>query len=478
MKISMVLLLLAGATITARTSAEAQTAPALNESGYLGVPAPGFGLNTRPLTPTHFVNNTHITATDSGNPTGTAVRPRRTVPTVLPAGAVVEVRGGPYTTGNLTWTSQGTLERPVFVIGVGNPLFQGDGIGHRIVMAGSFMIVDGLTFNGVKFDIVGQAMSLRNSVIRNTNTPAVVVLGNRTVLHNNEIHNNGDPNATTERDTHGVLVVPGAQYTWILGNNIHHNGGDAIQVGSVATTEPVAQYVYIAANYLHEDRENGVDIKMSRHVVVASNRIMGYYPRSSSSGEAIVVHNNPSFVWILNNAVGYASQGIVCTGADVYVVAGNLIANVRGNGLNPNNLYSTSGILTYSSTRTFHVNNTISASDAGISLGGSSPTEVVNNIVTGLTQATVPIRFSSSTTRAASTVSNNYTGANPGFVDPERGDFRVLGSAPIVDAGMNHFIFAAYRQIYGVSLGSDLYGGQRQIGGAVDIGAAEFQPPR
>lgn len=476
MKISIVMLLLAGALITARSSAEAQTAAP--EGGYAGVPTPAFGLNTRPLTATHFVDNTHIAATDTGNPTGTALRPRRTVPTVLSAGAVVEIRGGPYSTGNLTWTSQGTLERPVFVIGVGNPLFQGDGMGHRLVTAGSFMIVEGLTFNGVKHDIVGQSMSLRNSVIRNTNTTAVVVLGNRTVLYNNEIHNNGDPNAITERDTHGVLVVPGAQYTWILRNNIHHNGGDAIQVGSVATTEPVAEYVYIAANYLHEDRENGVDIKMSRHVVVASNSIAGYYPRSSSAGEAIVVHNNPSFVWILNNAVGYASQGIVCTGADIYIVAGNVIANVRGNGLNPSNLYSTSGILTYNSTRTFHVNNTISASDAGISLGGTTPTEVVNNIVTGLTQATVPIRFSSSTTRAASTVSNNYTGANPGFVDPARGDFRLLGSPLVVDAGMNHFIFAAYRQIYGVAFGADLYGGQRQIGGAVDIGAAEFQPPR
>lgn len=473
MKISIGVLLLVGAAVGGSVRVDAQTV-----TSYPMVPAPKFGLNPRPSTPTYFVNNTHIMATDTNNPKGTAAKPRRTVPTLLPAGAVVEVRGGPYAVGTLTWTSQGTVDRPVFVLGVGNPLFQGNGTGNRLVMAGSYMAVDGLTFNGVKYDILGTSMALRNSIVRNTNTTAVVVAGFGTVLQNNEIHNNGDPTLDTERDTHGVLVVPGTRDTWVLGNNIHHNGGDAIQVGSDVPGDPIAEYVYIAGNFLHEDRENGVDIKTARHVVVSTNQIVGYYAKSSSAGEAIVVHNNPSYVWILNNAIGYSHQGIVCTGANVYVVAGNIISGIRGGPLNPSNVYSTSGILTYSSLNTFHLNNTIYASDAGISIGGATPTYVLNNIVTGLTQPNPPIRFSSSTNRANSVVLNNYIGADPGFVDPAHGDFRVNVTDSVVNRGLNHAVLDAYRQIYGVSHGTDIYGASRLIGATIDIGAAEYQPPR
>jgi hypothetical protein len=417
-------------------------------------------------------------ATDTNNPSGTSTKPRRTVPRTLSEGAVVEVRGGPYATGNLTWTAQGTLERPVYVIGVGNPVFQGNGAGDRLAMLGSFMVIDGFTFNGVKHELVGASMAIRNSIIRNTNTVGVVVMGAGSVLANNEIHNNGDPYATIERDTHGVLVLPGANKTWILGNDIHHNGGDAIQVGNAAGTEPQAQFVYIGGNFLHEDRENGVDIKAARHVVVSTNRIGGYFERSSSAGEAIVVHNNPTAVWILNNAVGSSHQGIVCTGAYVYVVAGNIIANVRGGSLSPSNLYSSSGILTYGSNLTFHLNNTISGSDAGISIGGTARTDVVNNIVTGLTQSTVPIRFGSSTTKAASAVLNNYTGPNPGFVDPANGDFRLKAPMALVDGGYTHTLAQAFMEIYSLGLTVDIYGGQRQVGAKIDVGAAEYQIPR
>lgn len=455
----------------------AQTVTPPAPSNYAGIPAPPFGLGARPVATTHYVDNTHLLATDTNNPSGTAARPRRTIPRTLPAGAVVEVRGGPYATGSLTLTSQGTLERPVYVIGIDRPLFQGNGAGDRLVMAGSFMVVDGITFNGVKQELVGSSMTLRNSIVRNTNTVAVVVMGKGSILQNNEIHNNGDPLATVERDTHGVIVMPGAENTWILGNDIHHNGGDAIQVGNAAGTEPLAQYVYIGGNFLHEDRENGIDIKASRHVVVSANRIAGYYERSSSAGEAIVVHNNPSYVWILNNAVGASHQGIVCTGAYIYVVMGNIIANVRGGSLSPSNLYSSSGILTYSSNLTFHLNNTIANSDAGISIGGTSRTDVVNNIVTGLTQPNPPIRFSSSTTRGASTVLNNYSGADPGFVDPSKGDFRLRAPVPLVDGGYEHQLIEAFRYVYNLALTVDVYGSLRQVG-RIDVGAAEYQVPR
>src|ERR1051326_6385773 len=61
----------------------------------LGIPAPSFGINEQAGPSNYYVDNTSPVATDTSNPNGTASRPRASVPTTLPAGAVVEVHGGP-----------------------------------------------------------------------------------------------------------------------------------------------------------------------------------------------------------------------------------------------------------------------------------------------------------------------------------------------------------------------------------------------
>ena len=77
-----------------------------------GIPAPSFGIVEQPGTPTHYVDNTNTAATDTLNPNGSPTRPRLTVPTALPAGAVVEVRGGPYnlTASSTIWYAAGTSD--------------------------------------------------------------------------------------------------------------------------------------------------------------------------------------------------------------------------------------------------------------------------------------------------------------------------------------------------------------------------------
>src|SRR5471032_1854660 len=69
----------------------------------IGIPAPSFGVNdVAPASPSpwttavpgfYYVNATGTGATDSNNPYGTPAKPRVTIPTVLPAGAVVELHG-------------------------------------------------------------------------------------------------------------------------------------------------------------------------------------------------------------------------------------------------------------------------------------------------------------------------------------------------------------------------------------------------
>lgn len=442
-----------------------------------GIPAPGFGLDQAAGAPTAFVNNTHIAATDTNNPLGTATRPRRTMPTTLPAGTVVEVRGGPYAAGVNTWTAQGTRTAPVFVVGVGNPVFTGNGSGDRLRYAGSYFVIEGLTFRGVQHEITGTAVAIRRSEITATNNHAVIVKGPGTVLYRDTIHHNGNADALVENDTHGVYVTPGTYYTWVLENQIYRNGGDGVQVGSDLTGDPYVRYAFVAGNTIHEDRENGVDVKRAQDVVVSQNTIYGYVVRDSSGGESVVVHGQPQRVWVVDNVVFGSHQGIVCTGANGYYVLGNLILGIRhpaGAPYDPVSLWGASGVLTYNTTGSVHANNTIWASDAGISIPNGGRTDVVDNIAGGLTGASSGVRVASAVLRLGSVVGNNL-GTDPGFVAPASGDFHLKATAAAaIDRGVGHVAYETYRATYGVGLDRDVYGGARRTGTTVDIGAAEL----
>jgi Right handed beta helix region len=467
-----------------------------------GVPTPSFGISESAGQATYFVNNTHPAATDTDNARGSADRPRSSVPTSLPAGAVVEVRGGPYSLGNIAWSAAGTREAPVFVRGVGDPVMRGD----RLAFAGSYLIVEGFVFDGMPL-VMSPTMSylsIRYSTVRNWsprgNSAAVVPAGSNIVIFGNEIHNNGDPVGSEEADVHGIKAEYGTSQVWIVHNHIHHNGGDGIQLGNATSPEPWPRFIYIANNVIHEDRENAVDIKKARDVIVSSNTMYGYDARSSSAGEVVITHDNAQRVWIVNNAAVASRQGLVCSGADGYYVIGNTIVGIRHHPndtkYDPNSLFRTSGILTYNTVNSLHVNNTVWESDAGISYaGGNVKTEIVNNIVGRLAQPTYHIAVGSSTAAGVSVMKNNLiegtprikwggsTGAcsasdgcinaDPQFVEAPK-NFRLRPGSPAIDAGADHPVYQAFRAAYGVDLAIDVVGTPRPQGPRLDIGSVEF----
>ena len=474
----------------------------------IGLSAPPFGVVERAGTATYYIDNTSSSATDSSNPNGSVTRPRVTIPASFPAGAVVEVRGGPYSIGYISWSSGGTASSPVFIKGLGMPILRG-GSDSRIAMAGANLIVEGFVFENIQIvmspDI--SRFSLRFSIVRNyspgRNGSAVALDGTDVVAFGNEVHHNGDPNSPVEIDLVGVFALPHVNRAWIIDNNIHHNGGDAVLVGAATSTEPWARFVYVGRNQMHEDRENGIDVKQSRDVILSQNIIYGYIPRDSSSGEAIVVHNGPERVWVIGNVVAASTLGIVCTFAKGFAVIGNVVTGIRhaatDTGYSPTTLYTGAGILTYGETQgSVFVNNTVWNSDAGISYGsGSTATEIVNNVVGGLTQASHQIGFSSSLALGMSKVSNNllsgetrirvggsilgcssvtncWTG-DPLFVSAAAADFRVMLGSPAIDRGQPHPVYDQFKALYGVDILTDYTDSPRLIGGSVDLGAAEFQ---
>jgi len=106
----------------ARVSAQTWVPP-------VGIPAPAFGINevappapspwTSPVPGFYYVEPTHSSSTDSSNAYGTPARPRKTIPTYLTAGSVVELRGtyATYHRSPAAFSLQGTASQPVFIRG-------------------------------------------------------------------------------------------------------------------------------------------------------------------------------------------------------------------------------------------------------------------------------------------------------------------------------------------------------------------------
>lgn len=341
------------------------------------IPQPAFGLE--PITATYstaWVEPAHTAATDVNNPLGSAARPRKTLPSVLPAGTVLTLVGAIYIPANFVLTVNGNAANPVIVRGM-NAWLVGNGIGRSFTVAGGFAYFVGVNQFGLANIITGSAVAYRGCEIVGTDTTAVAVIGHGNVISECKIHHNGDSESATEDDDHGVLIAPGATYTWVLDSDIHHNGGDAIQVGQAGTGNPYAKGVFIARNQLHEDRENAVDIKRAQDVIITENEVFGYRARNSSAGEGIVVHNSAIRVWATRNRVRDCVKGLVCTSAQGYFAVANDVREMRTAGGDLTSYYGPHPITTYGSTLAWMVDN---HTDGVISVPTGASVDVSGNV--------------------------------------------------------------------------------------------------
>ena len=263
---------------------------------------------------THYVDNTHPDATDSGNPYGTVSMPRNTIPGNLPEGSVVEVHGGPYSYWNLsgdyytTWISgTGTEEKPVFIRGAAGetPIhtkmrIQAEGCSYVVIE--NFNLDDSTI--GLSYRMVSDHISFRNLEVHGgpPMTTAAVSAGDvghsHIVVYNNYIHNNGDPEWHDENDFCAVKAGGRGgehpEHIWVVDNHMHGNGGDSIS----ADGQPgnLVRYYYVGRNIMHEEGENAVDLKESADVVLSENIMYGFGPTnfasSGSDGTAVVINDD------------------------------------------------------------------------------------------------------------------------------------------------------------------------------------------
>ncbi|NLF32651.1 MAG: tandem-95 repeat protein, partial [Planctomycetes bacterium] len=466
---------------------------------------------------THYVDISHPGATDTNNPFGTPDKPRRSIPSWLAAGSVVEIHGGSYQNSNASGRTQlagvGTKAKPIFIRGADNddmPRINGmTTFGHYA--EARWMIVENMDFANVEVRGLNDHIGFRHNNISQGGTGLRMsgdTSGERIedmVIYNNTIHDNGSWQSSTPNDVHGITVNRYIDSVWAVDNHNYHNGGDSIQVncrGSYQTTN-----IYIGRNIFHHDRENAIDLKTYTDLVASENRMYGYRSTSSSEGAAFVVHYNPSWTWVLNNEVYDSELGLVNTGStDTYFI-GNLVYDMIRNGVgDAGSVYGHGqAIHIRNSARTAIVNNTIFDAGTGIS-SANVPLDIYNNIISTRNESGgYEINFDSGTAANSSQMENNLlynpgglrikwngthtsldgfkasTGkgdgsieADPRFVSPANNDFRLTADSPALDAGTDvQWYSDRFESRYGMPIDLDMKLADRVFGAAVDMGAIE-----
>jgi hypothetical protein len=518
--------------------------PLPTPSSIVGIPAPGFCYDeVAPSAPAnwpgaeapgyYYVDNTHVSATDTSNTYGYPDKPRRSIPTTLAAGSYVEISGGPYSSASVTVTASGTSADPVWIRG--NSALARPTLQRSLSVRGTYAIVENLRFdtnsNTLRVGSSGSASTdhicLRNNEFsgpgtNNGNNAVVSVSGSaafpttNVVIYSNLIHGFGNWQDAAENDYHGILPASYAHYVWVINNHVYNMGGDSIQVGQANyTVAERPKYVYIGGNYFHDDRENAVDIKSAEHVIVSSNVMHTYRSVSSSSGEVVAIHDDPSYVWILFNTVYDGRIGIISTGSSDTWFIGNVIRDMlhgTSTSWNGTSLYSLGvGIHFRGNTTGGAVHNTLYNYDSGIQIpqgGGTTGYVIRNNIFAGRAESggldagvevnnttfdnnlvygqggAIRILWNGNTHtsltsfKSTGKCANCPATADPLFYDTAADDFRIPSNSPAANTGAADPVYDTFFNIYGIAIDKDKAGNPRAFGtSAPDIGAYESDAP-
>jgi len=401
---------------------------------------------------THYIDNTDPDATNADNPYGTSEKPRLTIPYklaagVLPPGSVVEVHGGPYTYytqtaagataeypegllggKRLPFNGEGAAEQPIFIRGVGSPVFQPTRA--AVWIEGSYVIVEGIVFQSPILLRPASDFSdhIHHVAIRNCDFSGARIevgwphgggenhpeyrnptLVDHIVVCNNSIHDIGDwDSSTTNLDSAGVVSHINAKYVWIVDNHIYQVESDALAVNCWGIyDDPLIQqppmHIYIGRNNLHHCQENTLDVKVAYDVIVSQNvmhgihKYVGGLALPGSDGTAVVGahedHGTDDFpygkrYWYLFNEISDCDSGIRVQMSDYVYIIGNEIHDIHPSYALLDNGYSPGGCLQmWDNRHVSFVNNLVYDTALGVLQADYNPNAVLdisNNIIANL----------------------------------------------------------------------------------------------
>lgn len=233
--------------------------------------------------------------------------------------------------GRYTISGNGTASDPYFVDASAATFNVGT---NYVQVTGSYVILNGGTINATGESSLGASAS--NSVYRNldiggNNTDwghgATIFPASNTVFINVKVHDYGVINTSREQDQHGWKIQ--ASNVWILEADAYNLSGDGVQCGDASRGS--CSNVYIGGGSFHDNRENGVDVKDSRNVVVSGANLYGFAGTSSDPGAAIVVHDDAYNAKFLDNTILNTRIGVVTSGISGHEIDGNdITASYRG----------------------------------------------------------------------------------------------------------------------------------------------------
>ena len=478
-----------------------------------GIPEPTFGweLDTE-VDATIWVDNTNPACDDAGP--GSEAVPFCDLfqggnRVTYEAGDVVAVLGGPYVIGgDYTLTADGTEAAPVIIVGrtADRALFDGEGTRANFEWAGSYLAIEHLDFfHMTRHRVTADHFAFRDVAVHNPVdafidfNPVVSITGHDVLVERSEIFNN---RRTTDTDSHGIQASEGSYNVWILDNELYNNNGDSFQACHMCFDTP-PHHVYLGRNVMHDDRENGIDLKTIHDVVISENVLYGYGSSTTSNGDAMVIGSNgfdeainqgPRRVWILNNEVRDSATGIRIEGSEDVWLIGNAITNV-GVGLQIDDKPHREIIVAANTLRGL-------AAGDGVSVFGCRPSSlvIVNNVIEDPSERHLDM---GACTAAVMRVENNLLYASGGGIavridSTMHADLASLhgtsfasgnldampvfegttlvpaDGSPMQDAGTSlDAYYAAYVGAFGPPIDRDRAGTPRPSGAAEDIGAFE-----
>lgn len=394
----------------------------------IGIPTPTFGLSqVAPSWPgawpaaaspsNYYIDNTHPSATDTGNAYGYPNKPRMTIPSPLNlnAGNVVEIHGGPYVMASYISIQPGTTPptaaAPAFVRGpsmVSRPSITCAGV--NIEFRCTYTVVENLIFDRTNVTIgrEGHHIAVRHCEMKNGQrelcgiTPSEGLSISDVLIYNCFFHDAGDWTGTADQDYHGInpslygrTSATTLSNVWILDNTFYHLSGDAVQVNAHTAGHEALHHVYIGRNLAAFNRQSGYWCKQASHVIISQNKAYGMRLGVDGLGQGLGCQYGPDNLWWLFNEVWDSRYGIRQSDTstpfldhNIYAI-GNLFHDIRpqaGDTYDPADAWRPGvGISFWSGNENrYVVNNTLVNCYGGINAIYAGNLSIANNIITGI----------------------------------------------------------------------------------------------
>ncbi|MFP2896303.1 nitrous oxide reductase family maturation protein NosD [Corallococcus sp. 4LFB] len=271
----------------------------------------------------------------SGNDSaaGTQSLPLRTVARALSLvkpGEAVFLLSGTWREHVQLTERQGTAAKPLTLRAApgATAILKGGAIGGTALVdvSGAYWNLEGLTVDvgGERtFAVMWRGAGahhgvLKDSILKNGTEGAGAYVTDKAhdvLIENNDISHFDQGQV----DSHGVAVQTSAFNVVVRGNDIHHNSGDGVQClgpeGGATNPGTPFDNLLVEDNRLHDNRENGADIKTCTRVTLRGNTIYNHRAVSTAAGEGILVHMSPSDVTLEDN-VFYANARAIQIGGN------------------------------------------------------------------------------------------------------------------------------------------------------------------